>query len=413
MKIIRLEASNVKRLTAVAIEPSGAVVEIAGDNGQGKTSVLDAIWWALGGEDAIQAKPVRRGASEAKVVLTLGNGGTKYVVTRKWDEAGTTSLKVADASGAKIAKPQTLLDGLVGALTFDPFEFSRMKPGERVAVLKRLVDFDFEEVARLRQSAYDRRTETNRDVRRLQAQLDGMMAVPNDTPDEPIDTDELSEKIAAQAEAVSTYERAVAARQRLEDRLTTLAVHIKDLETQLKGKRNEVEDVTAALEKAGDPVRPPDADQLTDDLRVANATNGMVRIKRERAKVSDELGKLRKIVEKDTATIAIADRSVADAIANAKLPVKGLTLGDEDVMLNGLPFEQASDAERLRVGMALAMAANPELRIIRVRDGEKLDKKAFKVIAEVAAEDDFQIWIESVTPHGEAAIIMENGSVRE
>lgn len=66
MKIISLQAENVKRLTAVSITPDGNLVQISGRNGQGKTSVLDAIWWALEGAANIQAEPIRKGADEAQ-----------------------------------------------------------------------------------------------------------------------------------------------------------------------------------------------------------------------------------------------------------------------------------------------------------------------------------------------------------
>lgn len=78
MKIISLQAENVKRLTAVTITPDGNLVQITGKNGQGKTSVLDAIWWALEGAANIQAEPIRKGAEEARIRLDLG----EYVVTR-------------------------------------------------------------------------------------------------------------------------------------------------------------------------------------------------------------------------------------------------------------------------------------------------------------------------------------------
>lgn len=104
MKIVKLEAENFKKLRAVEIAPSGAVVEIRGANEAGKTSVLDSIAAALGGEKLCPAQPIRRGADRARVAVELDDG---LVVERRW--------------GA-----QKLLDGLVGRLSFDPLAFLRI-----------------------------------------------------------------------------------------------------------------------------------------------------------------------------------------------------------------------------------------------------------------------------------------------
>ena len=98
MKILQLNAENVKRLTVVEISPTGDIVEIAGKNGNGKTSVLDSIYWALGGGKGVQAKPIRTGAETAKIKLQLGEKETvSLIVERKFTASGTT-LKVSDRS---------------------------------------------------------------------------------------------------------------------------------------------------------------------------------------------------------------------------------------------------------------------------------------------------------------------------
>lgn len=80
MKIVKLQAENFKRLRAVEIVPKGAVVEISGKNAQGKSSVLDSIWAAVGGKDMSPAAPIRAGENSAKVSVDLG----ELVVTRTW-----------------------------------------------------------------------------------------------------------------------------------------------------------------------------------------------------------------------------------------------------------------------------------------------------------------------------------------
>src|SRR5690242_20109026 len=103
-KIVRLEASNVKRLRAVAIEPDGSLVVVSGRNGQGKSSVLDAIWMALGGKKAFPRRPVREGAEEATIRLELD----ELVVERRIKPTGDTTLAVSSRDGARYNSPQAL-----------------------------------------------------------------------------------------------------------------------------------------------------------------------------------------------------------------------------------------------------------------------------------------------------------------
>jgi len=106
-----------------------------------------------------------------------------------------------------------------------------------------------------------------------------------------------------------------------------------------------------------------------------------------------------------------ADR--AAAIAKAKLPVEGLGFGEGVVLFNGLPLEQASDAEQLRVSVAIAMAGNSKLRVIRVRDGSLLDESGMKLLAELADANDMQVWVERVDTTGKVGFVIEDGRLRD
>jgi AAA domain-containing protein len=140
MKIIQFTAENVKRLKCVDITPKTNVVQVTGKNGNGKSSILDSIFWALGGEKNIQDVPIRRGADSARIRLDLGD----MVVERKFGKG--EGLTVRNKTGAKAGtddrllpkygSPQEILDALLGRLSFDPLAFSKKKPREQYDDLK-------------------------------------------------------------------------------------------------------------------------------------------------------------------------------------------------------------------------------------------------------------------------------------
>src|SRR4051812_767157 len=194
MKIVQLNAENVKRLKAVEIVPKGSTVIVSGKNGQGKTSVLDSILLALAGKDAqkLMTKPIREGEDHAEVRLDLG----EYVVTRSWTGNDKSYLKVEGKAGEKFPSPQALLDSLNGELSFDPLEFARKNAKEQRETLLGIVDIglDLDAWQREFDGLYEARTEVGRDVKSLEGRLDGFPYV-IDCPDEEVNVAELAQKI--------------------------------------------------------------------------------------------------------------------------------------------------------------------------------------------------------------------------
>lgn len=111
-----------------------------------------------------------------------------------------------------------------------------------------------------------------------------------------------------------------------------------------------------------------------------------------------------------TARLAKIEATKATALQHATFPVAGLGFSEDGVTFNGKPFQQASSSEQLRVSLAIAMALNPEIRVIRISDGSALDEESMALIRKMVREKDFQIWIEMVSDN--VGIIIEDGLVR-
>lgn len=433
MKILRLTAENIKRLSVVEITPDGAVVEIAGKNGHGKTSVLDSILWGLGGKGPIQWEPVRKGEERGLIEIDLGDEkGVQLRVERTFDvdddakDGYTTKLKLQRADGLKSGDPQTMLNTLVGNLTFDPLEFQRAQPKERLRILKAMVpDFDFDAMERRRAELFETRTDVNREAKRLRAVADTIPVQPT-TSEEPIDTRPLLDAITEAGQKAKEIETergrrdGMAARieraqdearekrdeaERLRRRADELAEEAKTIDTFAA----ETEKELAALPELEEP---PTTAPIRAEIDKANEHNAQVEKNLERRKyeaLADEKeGEAKELSD----AIAAVDDAIAKAVENADLPVRGMSFDGEDVRLHGVPFLQASDAEQLRASVAIAMSANPQLRIVRIRDGSLLDADAMNVLREVAKEAEYQIWIERVIADSPEAIIMEDGHVK-
>jgi len=115
--------------------------------------------------------------------------------------------------------------------------------------------------------------------------------------------------------------------------------------------------------------------------------------------------------DKLSTKIAEIDAEKAKRVAEAKMPIEGLGFTDSGVTFKGIPFEQISSAEQLRVSVAIGIALNPDLRVLLIRDGSLLDSDNLALIAEMAAEHDVQVWIERVEEDG-AGFIIEDGEVK-
>lgn len=436
MKVVRLTVSHFKRLVAVEInpDPDGNLVIVSGANAQGKSSVLDALMAALGGARTIatQTLPIHEGEDRAAVeVLLEAPDGQQLKVTRTWATGKPSQLTVEDPEG-RIRSPQALLDKLVGALSFDPVAFAQKSPRDQLSDLLQVVDLPFEpeDLERQRQRLFDRRTDENRSLKALRARLEAAPPPVPNLPEEEISSSavlaELDALVAEKAandhqreqlQAAETDVSVASERARAADQV------VAELERRLEEARVAAtqarEDVEAAAERRGilrDRVlelEDPDQGPLREQLTTLEETNRQIRQNQERAQLRREVDQAVAKVAEIESQMAEIDRRKAEGVAAAKMPVEGLSFDAEGITYHGVPFAQASSAEQLRVSTAMAMALNPDLRVIRITDGSLLDSTSMAMLQELAAEHDYQVWIEVVDERADApGVVIEDGRVR-
>ena len=429
MKIIELTAENVKRLKVVEITPTGGLNQITGENESGKSSVLDAIWYLLGGKGAICSVPIRTGEESARIRGVLGDRTPELIVERKFNATGTTSLTVRNLTDAPpgtpdrklqpLGSPQEILDALVGSLSFDPLEFSRMDDRGRYKLLMSTVDLGVDLEAMEAANAADeaRRRDINRDAKAARARAEGI-TVSADAANGPLDEAALIDQMQAAAKHNSDIETANASRERARSAAESgYAESARYLALAEEARKNadtayaSAQNIMAQLAKAEPLPEPMDVTAIRTSLDTAKRINQAVDQKRHRDELAKEAAELEAKSESLTKAIAAREKQKTDALKAAEMPVDGLEPRAGAVYLNGLPFDQASDSVRLRTGVAIAMAANPKLRVLRIKDGSLLDAKHIAMLAELAKDRDYQFWMERVDSSGSVGIVMEDGQV--
>jgi DNA repair exonuclease SbcCD ATPase subunit len=423
MKIIRLQSENVKRLKAVDITPTSPVVVIGGQNGQGKSSVLDSIAMALGGSGEAPDMPVRQGEKGAKIVLELDG----LVIKRTFTAAGGTALVVENKEGARYPKPQDMLDKLTGKLTFDPLEFIRLKPAAQAEALKKLVGLDLTHLETERKRLYDERTYVNREAASARARADFMPHHELAPTELVVVTDIVAERDAAKEhnakakgllqakdEAEGMLRNASAGAESVMAEIVELEAKLSKLRAKAKEYVDSVPAIQTRMEAATRAVAmfvPVDLSPINLKMANAETVNQQVRQNQARATAIAEAKKVEDKADTITEQIAKIDAQKSERLSATTFPVEGLSFGETGVTFKSVPFSQASGAEKLRVSLAMAAATNPKLPVMLIRDGSLLDDESMKLISGFAAERGLQVWIERVGDGDASAVIIEDGEV--
>lgn len=423
MKIIGFKAENIMRLLTVAFEPDGTTVLITGANGAGKTSALDSILLALEYRTACKKikKPIRDGADHAEIVLDLG----EFKVTRTFTAAGKSYLKVESPEGAQYRSPQELLDKFKSSLSFDPLAFTALSDKEQAATLRELLGIDTTALDEQRATFYDARANCNRQAKERAGALQTHAGadVPEDTPGAEISVAtllrELEEAESTQREntrqrqlqaddinrATQLYQAGLRIRAQVEALQKELADNDAECNKARAAEQDQIETVNALVD--------PDTADIKARIASADTMNSAVRARKDYQFVEAQRFEAENNAAKLTTKIRKIDIKKQEMVAKAKFPIDGLGFDETGVTFGGIPFSQASSAEQLRVSLAMAMALNPKLRVIRITDGSLLDSKNLALIQEMAAAEDYQIWIEKVDETGKIGVYIEDGQIVE
>jgi len=397
MKIIKLKSENVKRIKAIEITPKDNMVFISGKNDQGKTSVMDSIWYALEGRASLRNTPVpiRKGEEKAEITVTLDD----IIVTRKWTANDKTYLKVTNREGLNYNSPQELLDSFIGKLTFDPLDFAQMKENEQRNLLLEVADIEIDK--------WDSMIAELKEHRRLQGQKVKMLSGER----EEISLERLPSDFVSISKLQEEYEKGRENNANIElteESLEQDKNELKELEEKIIKIKQDIEKEENYLKNA----KRVDTDSIKAKINNAENINNQIRAKQRNEVMDKKQQEAQKIYDDFTKEITRIMEDKEDSLAKAKMPIKGLGISDTGVTYNDIPFGQLSSSEQLKVSLAIAMALNPKLKVIRITDGSLLDKENMEIIKKMAEEKDYQVWVEKVSDEGEIGFYIEDGEVK-
>ncbi len=430
LKILKLTAANIKTLVAIEINADGKEVILTGKNESGKSSAIDSIMLAVKYKAAVRSKdgkkniehPVRKGEDSAIITVELDN----MIITRKF--IGDNSyLEVKNRDGMIFQSPQKILDDLIGAIAFDPLEFTGLKAEEQATVLRDLAGIDISDLTDKSDDLYNQRTLAGRDLSNEQAHLKSLDLPDPDVSDEEVSAVKLTEELALFNEMDNRNdnidENKILARVNYEAALSGEAVAKRDLvdskirlenaqikyDTQVTHSKNKKTDVNMAEE-----TKPETWEGTPDIINAVNQVediNAQVRLKKEYQKVVATVDKFQKAHDKIEHGLDKARDEITKAIESAKYPLKGLTVEDDQVYLDGIVFQDLSDGKKLVASASIAMALNPDLRVIFARNASLLDKDNFKLLRDLAKENDYQLWVEVVHTDEKSAVRFVDGKI--
>lgn len=411
IKINSFELENVKRVKAVSYEPtSNGLTVIGGRNGQGKTSILDGIAWALGGTKLKPSEPMREGSyNPPRLEIKLSNG---LIVSRT---GSNSTLKVVDPSGKKSG--QRILDDLIGQLALDLPKFMEMSDKEKANELLNLLGLK-DELAKL-EGKYQEIYAKRHSVGQIATQKDKYakeLVVYDDAPLELVSASELIQK--QQAILLQNAENQKK-RHKVEDIKNQITI-VNNLVDEAQKKLEELqakqaqlaEDYDIATTNAKD-LEDQSTAELEEQIQNVDAINQKVRANQERARALQEAADYKEEYDALTDEINELRDNKTKLLESVDMPLEGLSIQDGALIYNGRQWDCMSGAEQLKVATAIVRALNPKCGFVLMDKLEQMDVDTMYEFGEWLEGEGLQVIATRVTNNtDEASIIIEDGYIK-
>ena len=409
VKINKLEIENVKRVKAVTIEPtSNGLTILGGNNNQGKTSVLDAIAWALGGNKYKPSKPARDGSMNPPTLrLELSNG---LIVERK---GKNSDLKVTDPSGQKAG--QQLLDSFVEELALNLPKFIESSSKDKANTLLQIIGVGEKlwELDRKEERLYNER----RTIGQIADQKKKYAAEQPQYPEAPNELVSIADLIHEQQEILARNGENAKKRQNRENIVNSLHLseaRLKQLKEQLAQEEATHESLMSdyiAANKSIEDLVDESTDEIENSIENIEEINRKVRANLDKEKAEEDAKEYGSQYDKLTKEIQDVRDERTSLLESADLPLPGLSVEDGELVFEGQKWDNMSGSQQLRVATAIVRKLKPECGFVLLDKLEQMDIPTLTEFGKWLESEGLQAIATRVSSGEECQIIIEDGYV--
>lgn len=407
IKINTLQIENIKRVKAVALNPAeNGLTVIGGKNGQGKTSVLDAIAWALGGDRYRPSNPEREGSTlPPHIKLTLSNG---LIVERS---GKNSALKVVDTTGKRSG--QQLLNEFVEQLAIDLPRFLQASNREKADTLLQVIGVGdrIHELEAKERDVYNRRRMIGQDADRKRKYADELPFYPA-APKELVSAlDLIRQQQDILARNGENQRKRMRANQ-IEHEYGKAAAHVSLLKSQLTAAQKQLTQLEADLEiaqKDALDLQDESTEEVERSLREIEQINIQVRANCDREKAEQDVAYYAQQYQELTAELEDIRHDKYALLNSAELPLPGLSVEDSELTYNGKKWDCMSGADQLIAATAVVRAVNPKCGFVLLDKLEQLDADTLLNFGSWLEEQGLQAIATRVSTGPECSIIIEDG----
>ena len=400
VKISSFEIENVKRVKAVAYEPTqNGLTVIGGRNGQGKTSVLDAIAWALGGDRFAPSAPYREGSTlPPHLKVQLSNGIT---VERS---GKNSSLKVIDTEGNKGG--QALLNKFIESFALNLPKFMNASNKEKADTLLRVIGvgdklYELEDKeARL----YNERHAVGR-IKDQKLKFAKEMPDYADAPKELVSAADL---IKQQQEILARNGENERKRQNLKTIEARYAAAEQELRRAEEAYQKLKADLTIARQSAENLVDESTA-ELERSIAEVEEINRKVRANLDKDKAESDAALFSEQYDALSRDIEGVRAEKYNLLNSAELPLEGLSVENRELTYKGYKWDSMSGSEQLRVAAAIIRKLNPECGFVLLDKLEQMDADTLREFSAWLENEGLQAIATRVSNGDECSIIIEDG----
>ena len=405
--INKLEIENVKRVKAVKLEPSATGLTIVGgNNNQGKTSVLEAIAWALGENKYKPSQAQREGSTiPPSLKITLANG---LIVERS---GKNSTLKVIDPSGNKAG--QNLLDSFVEELAINLPKFMEQTSKEKAKTLLQIIGVgpQLAELEMQEKAKYDERHA----IGVIADQKEKFAKEQPYYPDAPKELVSIAELIQQQQEILAKNGENARKRQNLAKIETDYQMAVADV-NRLEAMLEEAQEKHQALAQDLDIARKDTQDlidestqEIEDSIANIEQINLKVRANFDKDKAEEDAKGYREQYKELDNVIADIRKQKTDLLINADLPLSGLSVDDGELLYLGQRWDNMSGSQQLQVATAIVRKLKPECGFVLIDKLEQMDQLTLQEFGAWLEQEGLQAIATRVSTGGECSVIIEDG----